>query len=129
MQVVILSLTERECSVRPVTAQEKGMWIEIRLPSARPVSQMKLYYNQYRHDRARAMRLQVFEKGAWVNVLDNISRKLDCFDFLNGHPVYMNEVQTLRFPVVTTDRLRLEITEEEPNRDWTLGEIRIFEAD
>lgn len=107
--------------------QEKGMWVEIRMPSARTVSQVKLYYNQYRHDRARVARLQAFTKGAWKTVLDNIPRKLDCFDFLSGHPVYMNDLQALRFPAVSTDRLRLEIVEPEPGRDWTIGEIQVFE--
>ncbi len=108
-------------------AQEKGMAIEIRLASPRTVSQVKLYYNLYRHDRARTARLQAFKRGKWKTVLDNIPRKLDCFDFLNGHPIYMNQLQTLRFPRVKTDRLRLEITDPEPGRDWTIGEIKVFE--
>ena len=103
------------------------MAIEIRLASPRTVSQVKLYYNLYRHDRARTARLQAFKRGKWKTVLDNIPRKLDCFDFLNGHPIYMNQLQTLRFPRVKTDRLRLEITDPEPGRDWTIGEIKVFE--
>lgn len=110
-------------------AQEKGMAIEIHMASPRPVSIVKVYYNQYRHDRARVARLQVFQKGKWTTVLNSISRKLDCFDFLNGHPVYMNDLQTLRFPRVKTDRLRLEIVDPEPGRDWTMGEIKVFEPD
>ena len=110
-------------------AQEKDMAIEIRMASPRTVSQMKVYYNLYRHDRARVARLQAFKRGKWTTVLDNISRKLDCFDFLNGHPVYMNELQTLRFPPIKTDRLRLEILDPEPGRDWTIGEIKVFEPE
>jgi hypothetical protein len=109
-------------------SQEKGMWIEIRLPSAHSISQMSFYYNQYRYDRARAMRLLAHDGQTWTNVVESISHKLDCFEFLNGHPVYGNEMQTIRFPAVTTDRLRLEILKPEPGRDWTIGEIRVFEA-
>ena len=108
-------------------AQEPGFWIEVQWAAARPVSQMKLYYNQYRNDRAREMRLQARVNGAWKTILDHIPRKIDCFDFFNGHPVYMNEVKTLRWPAVTTDALRLEIVEPEPGRDWTMGEIKVFE--
>ena len=108
--------------------QETGMWIEVRLPSARPVSQLQLYYNQNRNDRAQAMLLQAHNGQAWTNVVESISRRLDDFEFLNGHPVYGNEIQTIRFAPVTTDRLRLEILEPEPKRDWAIGEIRVFEA-
>ncbi len=105
------------------------MWIEIRMPSKRSVSQMAIYYNLYRHDRAKAMRLQAYKGKKWVTVLDGISNNLDCFDIINGHPSYINNIQTIRFPAVTTDRLRLEIAEPETGRDWTIGEIRVFEAD
>lgn len=108
--------------------QEKGMWIEIKLAKPRQVSQVKIYYNQYRHDRANAMQLSVFDGQKWSVALDRISRNLDCFDFVNGHPVYMNEVQTLRFTPITAERLKLEITEADAKRAWTLGEIRVFEA-
>ncbi len=109
--------------------QEKGMWIEIRFPSPRTVSQVKIYYNQYRYDRANAMKLEAGDGQKWITVARDIPRKLDCFDFINGHPYYMNEVQTIRFPAVTAERLRLEITKVDGKRAWTLGEIRVFEED
>jgi O-antigen/teichoic acid export membrane protein len=108
--------------------QKQGMWIEIRLPSVKPVSQLQIYYNQYRNDRARGMRLQAFDGQKWISVLERIPRDLIEFEFRNGHPVYGNDVQDIRFPPVTTDRLRLEIVEEEPKRDWTIGEIKVFET-
>jgi len=109
-------------------SQEAGMWVEIRLPSARAVDQIQVYYNQCRNDRAQSMRLFAYRGQTMTNVVDSISRLLDEFEFLNGHPVYGNEMQTIRFPAVTTDRLRLEIVQPEPKRDWAIGEIRVFEA-
>jgi hypothetical protein len=74
------------------------------------------------------MRLQAFDGQKWISVLERIPRDLIEFEFRNGHPVYGNDVQDIRFPPVTTDRLRLEIVEEEPKRDWTIGEIKVFET-
>jgi hypothetical protein len=109
-------------------SQEKGMWIEIRMPERKTVSQLALYYNLYRFDRAKTMRLQAYKGKQWVTVQDGIPSTLDCFDIVNGHPSYINNIQIIRFPDVKTDRLRLEIIEPEPGRDWTIGEIRVFEA-
>jgi len=108
--------------------QEKGMWIEISMKSAQPVSQVKIYYNLYRFDRANGMCLLAYDGHNWTNVNDGVSRKLDCFEFKNGHPVYGDEVQTIRFPAKVTDRLRLEITQPEAKRDWTIGEIKVFSS-
>ena len=104
------------------------MWVEIELSEPHPVSQVKIYYNQYRHDRAKRMKLETYDGFKWTTLLENIPHKLDIFEFVNGHPSYMNEVHTLRFPAVTTTRLKLEITEPTEKRDWTMGEIRVFEA-
>lgn len=113
---------------RSFTNQHAGLWVEVRLPSPRPLSQVAVHYTQYRGDRARGMSLAAWAGGAWTNVAEGISRKIDDFEMINGHPVYGTDRQTIRFPAVLTDRLRLEITEPEPNRDWTIGEIRVFEA-
>ena len=109
--------------------QEKGMWIEIRLPSARTVSELVLYYNEYQSDRARAMRLLAWDGQGWTPAKEHISRQLDAFEFINNHPVYQNARQTIRITPVRTDRLRLEIEEVEPNHDWTIGEICVFASD
>ena len=109
--------------------QEKGMWIEISLPSKRTVSELVLYYNGYRSDRARAMRLLVWNGQIWTPVKEHISNQLDVFDFINNHPVYQDTKQTIRLSSVTTDRLRLEIEEAEPNHDWAIGEICVCTAD
>jgi hypothetical protein len=44
-----------------------------------------------------------------------------CERQLIGHPVYGQHVQTIRFPPVTTDALRLEIVKPDPGGDWTIG--------
>ena len=102
------------------------MWIEVRLPPDSVASRLVIYYNLRRNDRPRAMRLRAWDGNDWTTILDAIPRNLDEFEFLNGRPVYGSEVKTLRFPPMPAGRLRLEILEEEPKREWTIGEIRLF---
>ena len=35
-------------------------------------------------------------------------------------------MQTIRFPVVQTDALRLEIDEPNPKQDWSLVEVELY---
>jgi len=106
--------------------QQAGMWIELRLRQPTLVSRLSLYYNGYRHDRAEALRLLADDGAGWRVILDRIPRPLDRFEFLANHPVYGNEMQTVRFEALLAHRLRLEIAEPVTNRAWTIGEIRLY---
>jgi hypothetical protein len=64
--------------------------------------------------------------GDWQPVVENLPRDMDRFEIVNGHPSYGNQLQTARFAPVTTDRLRLEIADPEPGRDWTIGELELY---
>ena len=102
------------------------MWIEARLREAAPVTRVSIYYNGYRHARPNALRLLAFDGQMWVTVRAHISRDLDAFEFQANHPVYGNELKTIRFPPVLTDRLRIEIEEPDAGHDWTVGEIELY---
>lgn len=109
--------------------QEKGMWIEIRLRQQLNLSDLRLFYNRCKMERARAMRLLAGQGTNWVIVADQIPRLLDYFEFKNNHPVYGDDAQTIHFGPVMTDRLRLEILEADTNREWSATEIRLFTAE
>ena len=107
--------------------QEKGMWIEIVLPSPRVLSGLELTYNQYAHDLAPSLKVQARKNNKWVPLLPSVPGKLDGFAFLNGHPVYGDKIQTIEFPATQTEALRLEIVDPNPKQDWSLVEIELVQ--
>ncbi len=109
-------------------SQEKGMWLEIALPSIRRLSGLTLYYNKYAPDQAPALKVLALRKGDWRPLLPGVPARLDPFVFLNGHPVYGDKMETIQFPPTQTQALRLEIVEPNPRQDWSMVEIELFQA-
>ena len=109
-------------------AQTQGMGIELRLKQPVPICRVSLYYNLYPYDRARALKIMARQGDAWQTVLARVPENFERFEFINGHPVYGNQVQTIRFEPVVTQALRIEIAEPSPGRDWTVGEITVYES-
>jgi hypothetical protein len=107
--------------------QEKGMWIEISLPSPRFLSAVGLWYNRYAHDMAPFLRILARKGNGWTPLVTSGAAELDRFAFQNNHPVYGDKMQTIPFPVTQTDALRLEIIDPNSQRDWSLVEIELYE--
>ena len=106
--------------------QEKGMWIEIDLSSRTMLRGVGLYYNQYAHDMAPSLKVLARKDNTWISLLPPVPGKLDRFAFLNDHPVYGDKMQTIRFSVVQTDALRLEIVDPNHKQDWSLVEVELY---
>jgi len=109
--------------------QEAGAYIDLRFPGPVKVTTLKLYYGDYPHDRANALRLRAKRGKQWITIKDSIPEQLDSFDFSRGYPIWGNWVQTIRIPVTVTDAIRLEITEPREGRDWTINEITVYVAE
>ena len=109
--------------------QEKGMWIEIVLPSSRVLNRLKLTYNQYAHDLAHSLKVLARKNNHWISLLPSVPGMLDGFAFLNGHPVYGDKTQTIEFPATQTEALRLEIVDPNPKQDWSLVEVELYQKD
>jgi hypothetical protein len=107
-------------------AQKPGMSITISLPAAVPVSRISMYYNFYRADRAAALDVLARRGSRWIPVAKNVRQGLDPFEVVNGHPTMGNQLQTIRFKPTVTDQLRIEISEPEVGRDWTVMEVEVF---
>jgi hypothetical protein len=110
-------------------AQEKGMWVAVQLPAPTSLCAVALCYNLYARDQARALNVLARTATGWRAVAQSVPAALDAMQFRNGHPVYGDEIQTIRFDPVITDQLRIEIAEPEPGRDWTIGEIGVRTGD
>lgn len=111
---------------RTQRSQEPGMWIEAALPEPMKLNRASLFYTTYTHDLAAALRISVRTAGGWQVVAENVSADLDLFEFVNGHPLYGDELQTIRFPPTLGHALRVEIVEAKPYRDWSVGEIELY---
>jgi hypothetical protein len=107
--------------------QEKGMWVEIDLKTLKKVSGVRLWYNQYAHDAAPSIKIVSRQGKEWQPLLSSVPAALDPFVFENNHPVYGDKMQTILFPAVPTDRLRIEIVLPNPRQDWSLVEIGVYQ--
>lgn len=107
--------------------QEKGMWIEITLPSPKVLNGVGLWYNQYAHDMAPSLKVLARKEKKWIRLLPPVPGKLDRFAFLNNHPVYGDKMQAIEFPLTRTDALRLEIVDPNPKQDWSMVEFEVYQ--
>jgi hypothetical protein len=106
--------------------QQEGMWLEISLSEAVPVTGLILNYHDYPHDRAGGVRLLARQGGNWIALGLEFPGELDPFQFINQLPIYGRHQQTLRFNPVVTDGLRVEVSSPRPDRLWTLSEVRVL---
>lgn len=106
-------------------SQEKGMWIDVRLPSEMPVARVNLFYDYYPYDNAHAVNILANTPEGWTPITNAVPFVMHPFEFTNGHPVYGSQFQTIRLEPVLTDAVRIEIATPHEGRDWTIGEIEI----
>ncbi len=109
--------------------QQKGMYVEIRLPKKRLLTKVRLYYNRFKYSQARRLTIMVWQQNGFYPIRKDISQYTDLFRIQQGHPVITSDiVQTIRLDPVETDRLRIVITEPAPGKDWSIGEVQLFAA-
>jgi hypothetical protein len=108
--------------------QHSNMWVRLDFAVPHDVNRLTLHYGQYAHDIAPAMTLETLTSNGWRTILADVQGILDKFIFKNGHPVYGHATQTLRFPPVKTQAMRLRITKPNPDFCWTLTELQAFET-
>lgn len=109
-------------------AQEEGMWIQVDLPGPTELARLRFYYNEYPFDHADAVHILAVDRdGGWQPVAVDVPVDIGGFDVVNGHPVYGWQVQDVPLDGVTTDRLRVEIARPRAGRDWTIGELEVYE--
>jgi len=108
--------------------QEPGMWVQLNLPARTTLTRVTMFFNYYLNDMARSVNVLAKTPRGWKTVAKNIGADLDPFEFFNGHPVLGNQPQTIRFDPVETDALKIEVAEPNPGRDWTIGEVELYDA-
>ena len=111
---------------RALREQTEGMAVEVAWDGSARTRGVALYYNAWYQDRPRSLHVEVREDGTWRRVASEVPRDMDRFEMKNGHPVLGNQVQTIYWPVIEGDALRVMIAEPEPERDWAIGEIEVL---
>jgi len=104
--------------------QEVGMWLTVLLREPHSITAIELDYGNYPFDRPLSLQVSARDGAEWRQIARGVSG-LDPFTFANGRPVYGAHVETVRFPAVWTDGLRIAIARPAPDRLWEIGEIRI----
>jgi len=51
--------------------------------------------------------------------------KLEPFNVINGHPAYLDWVQIIPIDPITTDGIRVSVSEPQIGRDWSISEIEL----
>jgi hypothetical protein len=109
---------------RAGAVQSTQMWVECHQPTAQWVRGIRLDTTGYPYDNAGAVRVLIWDRGGWKEILPSTQHKWDAVAWENGHPALGCARQTLIWPEsVLTDAVRVEITEPATARDWTLSEI------
>lgn len=108
-------------------AQETGMWIQLDLPRPIALERLRLYYNDYPFDHADSLNILIRQAGEWITAAAEVPFETAAFDVVNGHPVYGWQVQDVALNGVMTDQLRIEIASPLSGRDWTIGELEVYE--
>lgn len=111
---------------RALTEQAPGLSVAVEWGRPVAVAGAAMYYNAWYQDRPRSLHVEIREGGTWRRVASDVARDLDRFEFLNGHPVLGNQVQTIYWPPVIGEALRIVLAEPEPGRDWAIGEIQVL---
>lgn len=109
-----------------VDNQKASMFIEIHMPRSESISGIKLRYFNRTDQQAKSLKLLANEQGEWIAVKDNIQKNITFLDVKQAHPVVGDFIQKIEFPVITTDKLRLEIVEPHKGRAWSIWEIELF---
>jgi hypothetical protein len=108
--------------------QVADMWVELKVSAPESLRRISLFYNGHPHQRPRALTVQVRTAQGWEDVAGEVVSMLDRFQFTNGHPVYGDQVQTLRFEPRLADAVRIRISNPEPHHDWALGEVVLYRS-
>lgn len=112
---------------RSHTAQTIGMSITLKLNQTVELERIRFYYNGYPHDHAQAISITLYEDEYPVANYPDIAFELSGFDFVNGHPVYGFQVQDIDLKPTRADQVVIELTKVNEHRDWTIGEIELYE--
>lgn len=107
-------------------AQEPGMWVSLEWDDPVGLERIYMYYNFYHRDRARALDVYVLDHGEWRKVLDHVARGMDAPEFDRDALFTGTRFQRIAIPARRAQGVRIAIAEEEPRRDWTIGEIRLW---
>lgn len=104
------------------------MWIQLDLPRPAELECLRFYYNEYPFDYADALNILIRRKdGVWTPVATNVPIDMAAFDVVNGHPVYGWQVQDIPLTGAEADAIRIEIARPRAGRDWTIGELEVYE--
>lgn len=109
--------------------QQNGMWIQLDLNKPATLSAVAITYAPDRRCPAQAIEVMGQTESGWQNIAGQpVAHMLDRFDFHNGHPAYGRYTQTIRFPAVQIDSLKLILRDPEPDCKWAFSEIELYEA-
>ena len=103
-----------------------GMWLQVDLSGPEKVHRITLLYNAAVVNPAPSLTVQTLQQNSWVVVGSHLSQTYDRQRVVNGRPVYGEVSQTIIFDAMTTDAIRIEITDPVPAKVWQLQEIEVY---
>ena len=101
------------------------MWMDITFSSPQPIRRISIHYGFYVHGNAQSVNILSQINGEWKNIAATVPFVIHPFEFVNNHPVYDGQFQTISFDPIVTDRLRIEIEDPREDRHWSIGEIEV----
>ena len=108
-------------------SQATGDWLSLTWSNPVPLSALTVIY-RYHHDTARSARMALRRGGDWSAGSEAVSGPLDKFELRHGHPVYGRATRRIALNGEIADGIRLEITEPNAGRDWSVSEVVVETA-
>lgn len=107
--------------------QIKDMWVAVTFPTVGPVTRLTLQMPIGVRADAQRLRAWALDPSGWQPIAGDFVPTPERFEFINNHPVYGYQSQTISFAPISTRGLRVVIEEpDKEKRPWILNEIEIY---
>jgi len=113
---------------RSDTFQNSNLWVEFSFDAPVEIVRMVIGYGSYAHDQPPAIAIRYFSRGEWMDWNREVHADIDKFAWENGHPVYGRSQQTFLLRTEAVEKIRIQIVNPNPIRDWTIADVRFYEA-
>ena len=105
--------------------QKTGQYVEVSFKQQQYVQRVDIVHPFIDPAPAKSVRILGRRGTIWVPLSGPVEFQADLLSFYNNHPVLGEFSQTIRFEPQWLDAVRIELVSPEPDKPWTLSEVRV----
>ncbi len=112
--------------------QRSGASLEVLFDKTRSIHRVTMhfpfFYPKVPDAQPESFKIEGFQGGKWVVLVEDHPHRFDRLQFLNNHPVYGGMNQTIWFPARAIDGIRLIVNKPSLGRSWEISELEFGET-